>query len=165
MENGEALCEYRGQNEKQNGKIYRSKDQNRPQIRGSHLWRGQSSGKEELSADSTVRTVAARLRNMACSSREAEGQTHIRRSNASSATSWERLPAPRASQVRCFSSCSKAVSTTWLIVLASLRASGSAPDSAHKNITVNGKVVNIPSYRVKPSDVVAARKIQVASKC
>lgn len=28
----------------------------------------------------------------------------------------------------------------------------------HKHITVNGKVVNIPSYRVKPGDVVAVRE-------
>ena len=28
----------------------------------------------------------------------------------------------------------------------------------HKHITVNGKVVNIPSYQVKPGDVVAVRE-------
>lgn len=28
----------------------------------------------------------------------------------------------------------------------------------HKHITVNGKVVNIPSYRVKPGDIVAVRE-------
>lgn len=28
----------------------------------------------------------------------------------------------------------------------------------HKHVTVNGKVVNIPSYRVKPGDVVAVRE-------
>ena len=29
---------------------------------------------------------------------------------------------------------------------------------SHRHITVNGKVVNIPSYRVRPGDVVAVRE-------
>ena len=39
----------------------------------------------------------------------------------------------------------------------------------HKHITVNGKVVNIPSYQVKPGDVVAVREksksLEVIADC
>ena len=39
----------------------------------------------------------------------------------------------------------------------------------HKHITVNGKVVNIASYRVKPGDVVAVREksksLEVIADC
>ena len=76
-------------------------------------------------------------------------------SSVSSATSSTKPPRQKASPVRFCSSFSKAVSTTSSI--APTRAAARQL-VLHRHITVNGQVVNIASYQVKPGDIVGVRE-------
>ncbi len=52
------------------------------------------------------------------------------------------------------SASSKAAWTMWFTVGPASSPSGSTPARHHGHFTVNGKRVNIPSYLVKPGDVI-----------
>ena len=80
-------------------------------------------------------------------------------SSVSSATSSKRLSARRVSRVKSSSSSWKAASTNVVYRLGIAKTRAAARQLvSHRHITVDGQVVNIPSYTLKPGQVVGVRE-------